>query len=53
MLAFIREGDIIVVESISRIARKTKDLLAIVETINDKGAESVSMTPAQQQAGSC
>lgn len=43
MLAFIREGDIIVVESISRIARNTKDLLTIVDTINGKGAEFVSM----------
>lgn len=43
MLAFIREGDIIIVESISRIARNTKDLLTIVETINGKGAEFVSM----------
>ena len=33
MLSFIREGDIITVESISRIARNTKDLLTIVETI--------------------
>lgn len=46
MLAFIREGDIIVVESISRIARNTKDLLTIVETINDKGAEFVSKKEA-------
>ena len=42
MLSFIREGDIIEVESISRIARNTKDLLTIVETINNKGAEFVS-----------
>ncbi len=43
MLAFIRRDDIIIVESISRIARNTKDLLTIVETINSKGAEFVSM----------
>ena len=42
MLGFIREGDIVTVESISRIARNTKDLLTIVETINSKGAEFVS-----------
>lgn len=42
MLSFIRQGDIIVVESISRIARNTKDLLTIVETINGKGAEFIS-----------
>lgn len=46
MLAFIREGDIVVVESISRIARNTKDLLTIVETINGKGAEFVSKKEA-------
>ena len=42
MLAFIREGDVVTVESISRIARNTKDLLSIVETINAKGAQFVS-----------
>lgn len=43
MLAFIRKGDVIIAESISRIARNTKDLLTIVETINGKGAEFVSL----------
>lgn len=43
MLAFIREGDIVVCESISRIARNTKDLLAIVEEITAKKAEFVSL----------
>jgi len=42
MLSFIREGDIVTVESISRIARNTKDLLTIVETINGKGADFIS-----------
>ena len=46
MLSFIREGDIITVESISRIARNTKDLLTIIETINSKGAEFVSRKEA-------
>ena len=46
MLSFIREGDIIIVESISRIARNTKDLLIIVETINAKQAEFVSQKEA-------
>ena len=46
MLSFIREGDIVTVESISRIARNTKDLLTIVETINNKGAEFVSQKEA-------
>lgn len=43
MLSFIREGDIVIVESISRIARNTKDLLAIVDCINAKKADFVSL----------
>lgn len=43
LLNFCREGDTIIVESISRIARNTKDLLAIVDTITKKGAEFVSL----------
>lgn len=42
MLMFIREGDEVVVESISRLARNTKDLLNIVEQINEKKATFVS-----------
>ena len=42
MLSFVREGDVVAVESISRAARNTKDLLLIVEEINEKGAEFVS-----------
>lgn len=37
MLSFVREGDVVVVESISRIARNTKDLLEIVERLKEKG----------------
>ena len=43
MLAFIREGDVVITESISRIARNTKDLLTIVEAIRAKGADFVSL----------
>ena len=43
MMAFIREGDIVVVESISRIARNTRDLLAIVSELTEKGVEFVSL----------
>ena len=46
MLAFIREGDVVTVESISRIARNTKDLLDIIDTINTRGADFVSMKEA-------
>ena len=42
MLQFVREGDVVVVESISRIARNTKDLLDIVERLNEKGADFTS-----------
>ena len=36
MLNFVREGDIVVVESISRLARSTRDLLTIVDTLTKK-----------------
>jgi len=42
MLSFIREGDMVIVESISRIARNTKDLLEIVDQFKSKGVEFVS-----------
>ena len=42
MLAFIRSGDVVMVESFSRLARNTKDLLEIVEKIRSKGAELIS-----------
>jgi DNA invertase Pin-like site-specific DNA recombinase len=37
-LDFIREGDTLVVTTLSRLARSTSDLLKITETIEDKGA---------------
>lgn len=42
MLGFVREGDVVVVESISRIARNTKDLLEIVERLRQKGVDFTS-----------
>jgi len=39
MLEYIREGDTVTVESISRLARNTKDLLNIVDEINERGAQ--------------
>ena len=42
MMNFIREGDIVVVESISRFARSTSDLLKLVEQLDDKGVAFVS-----------
>lgn len=43
MMAFIREGDTVIVESISRIARNTRDLLTIVGTLTEKGVEFISL----------
>ena len=44
MLAFIREGDTVYIESISRLARNTKDFLELVDIItNQKHAELVSL----------
>ena len=55
MLNYVREGDILVVESISRLARSTRDLLDIVEKLTAKGVQFVSQkeqidttTPAGQ-----
>ncbi len=42
MLGFVREGDVVVVESISRIAWNTKDLLEIVERLRQKGVDFTS-----------
>jgi len=43
LLAFCRKGDTVITESISRIARNTKDLLTIVETLTSKGVDFVSL----------
>ena len=43
LLSFCRKGDTIYCESISRIARNTKDLLSIIEQLNQKQVEFVSL----------
>ena len=43
MMASVRAGDTVVVESISRIARNTRDLLSIVSELTEKGVEFVSL----------
>lgn len=43
MLSFCREGDTVYCESISRIARNTKDLLNIIEELNRKNVVFVSL----------
>jgi DNA invertase Pin-like site-specific DNA recombinase len=42
MLDFVREGDVLYVESISRLARSTRDLLSIIETLELRGVAFVS-----------
>ena len=42
MLAFARKGDIICTESISRFARNTVDLLALVDDLNKRGIGFIS-----------
>ena len=46
MLQYVREGDVVVAESISRIARNTKDLLDIVERLEYKGVDFLSKKEA-------
>ena len=42
MMGFVREGDTVIVESISRFARNTRDLLDLVEQLTAKHVEFVS-----------
>lgn len=42
MMDFVREGDVLIVESISRFARNTRDLLDLIATLNSKGVQFVS-----------
>lgn len=42
MMKFAREGDSVIVESISRFARNTKDLLELTEQLNNKHVQFVS-----------
>jgi DNA invertase Pin-like site-specific DNA recombinase len=43
MLEYMREEDIVYIESISRLGRSLKDLLEIVEALNNKGVGLVSL----------
>lgn len=43
MMNYVRSGDVVIVESISRIARNTRDLLSIVAELTEKGVEFVSL----------
>lgn len=46
MLSYVRRGDTVIVESISRFARNTKDLLELVETLNSKEVVFISKKEA-------
>lgn len=43
MMEYVREGDTLYIESISRLARSTKDLLNIVEQLKSKRVQLVSL----------
>lgn len=43
MMAFVRSGDIVIVESISRIARNTRDLLSTISCLTDRNVEFISL----------
>lgn len=46
MMEYVRRGDTVIVESISRFARNTRDLLELVERLTAKGVEFVSKKEA-------
>lgn len=46
MLDYVRRGDTVVVESISRFARNTRDLLELIERLAEKGVEFISQKEA-------
>lgn len=43
MLEYVREGDTVTVDSYSRLARNTKDLLIIVDKLKEKGVAFISL----------
>lgn len=46
MLEYVREGDVIVSESISRISRSTRDFLSIMDKLKAKGVTYISKKEA-------
>lgn len=46
MMQFVRQGDTVIVESISRFVRNTKDLLELVEQLTVKSVEFISKKEA-------
>ena len=43
LLAHIAPGDVVIVESLSRLGRSTKDLIELVELMREKGVQLVSL----------
>ena len=43
LMSIVQAGDVVIVESISRFARNTRDLLDLVEMLNTKGVEFISL----------
>ena len=46
MMDYVRRGDVVIVESISRFARNAKDLLELIEKLTAKGVEFISKKEA-------
>ena len=46
MMNYVRDGDVVIVESISRFTRNTKDLLELVEELTAKKVEFISKKEA-------
>ena len=46
MMEYVRKGDTVVVESISRFARNTRDLLELIDQLNTKGVVFISQKEA-------
>lgn len=46
MMDYVRKGDTVIVESISRFARNTRHLLVLIEKLTEKGVEFVSRKEA-------
>lgn len=43
MMDYVREGDVVIVESISRFGRSLPDLLKLIQQLNDKGVQFRSL----------
>ena len=39
MMSFVRDGDTVIVSEISRFARNTRDLLSLIDELNEKGVQ--------------